>query len=119
MEQERLQKLKKIIEILKERPQIEWTDSGVSGGVLTIPYPIYPKWVHEAFSFLRQDHKYLENMEVISNKHIRICEYGIDELTTHLTFIQRRERFCDGFIATQIDNGMLLMLLERLYEIEK
>lgn len=63
------------------------------------------------------DYNYMQNMESLKNKEI--LDYTRDEIITHMTYIIRGERFCDGVIATNVGDGTLEKLCMRLHEITK
>ena len=100
------EELKHCIAFLEDNPKIEYN-----------PYPCYPAEVFQALDFLESDYEYLEHHEAIVASGKAIEEYTLDELKTMFTFISRGERFCDGHIATFVENGELLRLLKRLREI--
>lgn len=82
-------------------------------------YPVYTYEMSQAFVFLKLDVDYLSNYEKITAKGIRIEEMNIGQLSAMFTFIQRGERFCDGHMATYIEDGTVLRLLLRLKELSK
>ncbi len=58
---------------------------------------------------------YNKNIQKIIKKEI--SKLSIKETKQYLTYIYRKERFCEGFLKTYIDNGVLLKLLRHLLEI--
>ena len=98
--------IKACIAFLETNPKIEYN-----------PYPCYPAEVMQALGFMGPDYDYLSHYDVLMESGKTIEEYDLDELKTMFTFINRGERFCDGHIATFVENGELLRLLKRLLEI--
>lgn len=99
-------KIKACIAFLETNPKIEFN-----------PYPEYPAEVCQALDFMEPDYDCLSNHDILMDSGKAIEEYNLDELKTMFTFISRGERFCDGHIASYIENGVLLRLLKRLEEI--
>ena len=81
--------------------------------ILTMPFPIYPDGVLESIGFLGGDKNYMENYEK-NCQGVEIEDMNVYQLQTMFTRMQRGERFCDGFIQGEIENGNLLKCLERL-----
>ncbi len=98
--------LKNCIAFFENDPKIEYN-----------PYPCYPAEVFKALDFLESDYDYLSHHDAIVASGKAIEEFSLDELKTMFTFINRGERFCDGHIASFVENGDLLRLLKRLQEI--
>ena len=98
--------IKACIAFLETNPKIEFN-----------PYPEYPSEVYQALGFMASDYDYLAHHDVLMESGKPIEEYNLDELKTMFTFINRGERFCDGHIASFVENGELLRLLKRLLEI--
>lgn len=100
------EELKSCIAFLENDPKIEYN-----------PYPCYPSEVYQALGFLEPDCDYLSHYDKIVASVKVIEEFSLDELKTMFTFISRGERFCDGHIASFVENGDLLRLLKRLQEL--
>lgn len=94
------------IEYLQKKPKVEWN-----------PYPNYDRNVMMALDLLEPDYEYVINQRVIADMPVN--KMSIDNIKTMLTFINRGERFCDGHIASFVENGYLLELLLRLSELTK
>ncbi len=94
------------IEYLQENPKVEYN-----------PYPVYDGRVMVALALLEPDYDYLSHYEAMNN--MPIDKMNIDNIKTMLTFINRGERFCDGHIASFVEDGCLLRLLQRLSELTK
>ena len=97
--------IKACIAFLETNPKIEYN-----------PYPCYPTEVTQALGFMGPDYDYLSHFDALMESGKTIEEYNLDELKTMFTFINRGERFCDGHIASFVENGELLRLLKRLLE---
>ena len=100
------EEIKNCIAFLENNPTIECN-----------PYPCYPVEVYQALGFMEPDYEYLSHHDALMESGKAIEEYTLEELRTMFTFINRGERFCDGHIATFVENGVLLRLLKRLKEI--
>lgn len=94
------------IEYLQKKPKVECA-----------PYPIYNEKIMKALDLLEPDYEYIANQRAIANMPVN--KMSIDNIKTMLTFINRGERFCDGHIASFVENGYLLELLLRLSELTK
>lgn len=83
-------------------------------------YPVYDKRIMNVWIALEetgyQDTNYLDKISNIKEKPIELLILG--EVYTFLTFIYRRERFCDGHITHYIGNNTLHKLLARYIELE-
>ena len=114
--------LKDAIELVSRIDKVEWSgpvtkEKDKDGNdVLVLPYPIYPEGLVEALCIAGDDHNYIENYKKYCDS-VPIREMGLSQIRTMLTRMQRGERFCDGFIADEIENGNLLALLKRLDKI--
>lgn len=75
------------------------------------------KWIKLLYELDLVDYHYMQNMKLLQDKEI--AEYTRDEVLTHMTFIIRAERFCDGTIAVSLENGEIEALCTRLHEITK
>lgn len=98
------EKLDSIIEYLENNKTVECN-----------PYPVYGSEIMSALGLLKPDMKYSANYEKIKDKPIE--QMKEKEIATMLTFISRGERFCDGHIASYVESGDLLRLMQRLKEI--
>lgn len=96
--------LRAAAEYLKDRPKVVFA-----------PYPNYDERVIAALDTLPSDHEYLSHHEKLEDKAIR--SMTLDDLATMYTFILRGERFCDGHIASFIEDGRLLELVDRHIEL--
>lgn len=109
-------KLWESIEALCRIREIEWTPSKVSGktddgkDILTFPYPNYPKEIYDIFQLLEPDFHYGDSMKDWP-EGLLATDMSAGQIKTMLTFINRSERFCDGNIAAEVENGRLLKLL--------
>lgn len=60
---------------------------------------------------------YIEDYNLIENKGDNDLSY--EEVLTKLTYIFRGDRFCSGLIKSKVDDGTILRLIERLYNLNK
>lgn len=87
-----------------------------SDGVIELGYPLYDQevtnWIKEFYRLKLSDFNYLYNYEIYKNKEIE--ELTLEETLSYITFILRGERFCDGHIASFLENGVLEKLCDNL-----
>jgi len=95
-----INRLEEIIVYLQSKPHIVWD-----------PYPQYDGMINELLSSLGADINYQQNYEKAQYK--QIDKLNLHELKSVFTFIARGERFCDGHIASFIEDGSLLKLAQR------
>ena len=84
--------------------------------ILTFPYPFYPPEIFPVFGYLESDYNYIENYKN-NCKNTPIEKMNLSQIRTMFTWLVQNERFCDGFIADEIENGNLLALFRRLNEL--
>lgn len=112
------------IEILCKIRKVEWQPSEVTGktedgkDILTFPFPLYPAELNKIFNLLTPDFHYGESMERWP-EGLLPTDMTPSQIKTMLTYINRKERFCDGSIAAELENGTLLKLLLRLDDLIK
>jgi len=99
-----LNHLKKAIEYLESKPVVQYN-----------PYPEYEKCVYDVLYSLGTEVDYF-------SKHNYICEnskaeMSFEDLRVMYTFILRGERYSLGFIGTNIEDGTILLLAKREYEL--
>ena len=96
-----------------------WGGGTENIGVYYLPFPIYSdsvsEWIHAFYDLELADLDYIENGNSIEDKDINSLTR--DELLTKMTALIRGERFCDGLIATALEDGSLEKMSERLYEL--
>ena len=87
-----------------------------SDGVIEIGYPLYDQevtnWIQEFYRLKLSDFNYLHNYEIYKKKEIE--ELSLEETLSYITFIIRGERFCDGHIASFLENGLIEKLCDNL-----
>ena len=87
-----------------------------SDGVIEIGYPLYDQevtnWIQEFYRLKLSDFNYLHNYEIYKKKEIE--ELSLEETLSYITFIIRGERFCDGHIASFLENGVIEKLCDNL-----
>ena len=69
-------------------------------------------WIHEFYRLKLSDYNYLDNYKIY--KYKKIEELSLEETLSYLTFIIRGERFCDGHIASYLEDGTIERLGENL-----
>lgn len=116
-----LQQIGTGIELLDGGYTVEWTPSRTSAsGVHTMPYPNYDDRLLEALSAASQlvgtDVDYVSRVDKVAN--LNVAEMSREQLSTFLTWVQRGERFCDGFIDGFVQNGKALQALQRVVDLE-
>lgn len=88
----------------------------------------YDQKVYDFFNLVNTlelvDYNYLKSLEDASyfncnSKDEFIAKADLSILKSLLTFCQRGERFCTGFLAGILDNKVLAKILKRLNEIEE
>lgn len=71
------------------------------------PFPNYGddvfKWIDEFYKLDLLDKNYMKNYKIFKNKKIE--ELSVEELLDFLSYLIRGERFCDGLIAGNLENG--------------
>ena len=81
-----------------------------------MPYYKYPQGLYKSLCDLVQtlgpDYCYVDHIEEVLK--ISTDKLELTQISTYLTWLIRGERFCDGLIAENIENGMLKGVLERL-----
>lgn len=112
-------KLEELINVLLSCPTIEYSEPKNINGVFTSSYPIYKKWVHDIFELMSPDYKYNKTTDYIQEKKLKIYELNTNEVRAMLTYIQRGEHFCDGFIVDNIYDKTILKLLIRIKKINE
>lgn len=101
---------------LKSR-KVEWQKSKQrSNNVIDSGYPLYDKevenWIEEFYRLKLTDFNYIENFEIYKHKEIK--KLSLEETLSYITFIIRGERFCDGHIASALENGTIEQLCNNL-----
>ncbi len=83
----------------------------------SMPFPNYDKeaidWIEAFHSLKLLDHNYVENFNYLKDKNIE--ELDFYEILSYLTYIIRGEKFCDGLIASNLENGNIELLEKRLF----
>ena len=112
--------LMKAIELIRSIEKIDWKGGEPSGrktkdgeDIYTFPFPDYPEGVFKTLFIAGVDHDCNSNYKKFC-KDVPIAEMDAFQVRTMLTWIQRGERFCDGLLAENIENGTLLALLNKL-----
>lgn len=111
-------KLNDCIMLLLNTNKIEWTPGRIlEDGVRTFAYPNYPHELFEIFHLMDVDSNYPEHVAEIRKLGIKPNQLTLLQIQTYLTYLQRGERFCNGMIADDVNKGILLSVLFRLYEL--
>jgi|GEM_PF-3352049 len=116
-----LQRISTGIELLEGGYVVEWTPSReIEPGVHTMSYPRYDSRLMEALwgasELVGTDYGYIDRVDEV--RELSIPEMSQSQLSTFLTWVQRGERFCDGFIADSVKEGKVLQALRRAAELE-
>lgn len=108
--------IKSIITILENEKPYEEVPPRTENGMTHIGYINYDDRIMKLFRYMPFYEKdYSKNIEKIGNKDI--TKLNIEETKQYITYIYRKERFCEGFIKSYIDNGILLKLLKHFLEV--
>lgn len=115
-----MQRISTGIELLEGGYTVEWTSSRVTeSGAHTMPYPNYDRRLMEALwgasELVGTDFSYTEHIDEV--RDLGVPGMTRDQLATFLTWVQRGERFSDGFIAEFVEDGKLLQALRRAAEL--
>ena len=116
------------IDYFEQCPKQEWSEGSHKDGVFTMPFCNFSKEVHQ---FL----KVFYESDVADKNYIGTLElYGVDNLDdlteaipfanaelllAMLTLCIRRDRFCDGFLDSVIQKGIVASILKRLRELHE
>lgn len=98
-----IEKLRLAADYLREQPKVEYN-----------PWPVYPALIYDALRTL-EDLNYSENYDKLQGTAIETMT--LEQIATMYTFILRGERFCDGHIASYIEDGTLYRLVLRHIEL--
>ena len=101
---------------LKSR-KVKWQEcKEKEDGVIELGYPLYDKevdeWIQEFYRLKLSDYNYIDNIK--NFKHKKIEELSLEETLSYITFIIRGERFCDGHIASYLEDGTIEKLCNNL-----
>lgn len=100
---------------------VEWSKSETKDKVIYPGHPIYSeevkKWISEFDSLELSDPNYINHIEDVKAK--AVSKLTRDETLTRITGIIRAERFCNGAIATALENGELELLCKHLRDVTK
>lgn len=110
------QKLQTALTLIKESKACkEIPSTKTDDGIIILGGYTYADGLLEIFRNINHDYEYQANYKNLEG--VDISNYTLKNIKTHLTYIERGERFCDGFIAGNIQNGTLQKLIERYLEI--
>jgi hypothetical protein len=103
-------------------PKWQGLDSKPEDGVLTMPYPNYPKVVEEFFALAGRewwcDYGYDPSAaSELVQSDAAIASASLAQIKTMLTFCVRGERFCDGHWGAMIREGRIGAILRRLSQL--
>ena len=111
--------LEDCIRDISDIEKIEWGGGCPTGDkdeqgkdIIQWPFPKYPECVFPALSILGSDYSYMDTI----NEVLKIDPNDMDlfQMKTFLTGMKRQERFCDGLIAGYIEDGTVLICLEKI-----
>ena len=101
-----------------KRQKVEW--EGIKendDNSFSMPFPKYDKavidWIEAFYNLKLLDYNYVENFNYLKDKTIEKMDFY--ESLSYLTYIIRGERFCDGLIASNLENGNIELLEKRLF----
>ena len=106
----------KLLPKLKSR-KVNWKEPKKGeDGIIVMGFPLYDeevkKWIDEFYKLKLSDYNYLDNYKKYKNKKIE--ELSLEETLSYITFIIRGERFCDGHIASFLENGTIEKLCNNI-----
>ena len=109
--------LSEIIEILKNKKDAyeEVPSERISENEFKMGYVSYNSRIFDLQKIVGHDYDYNNNFEKIKEKPVE--NMTKDEVKTYVTYIFRRDRFCEGFLARYIDNDILRRLAERYFDL--
>lgn len=115
-EEENLKENSKKLPKLKTQ-KVEWKKTKkIEDGVIEVGFPLYGEeihnWIREFHNLKLLDLNYLNNYRIY--KYKKIEELSLEETLSYLTFIIRGERFCDGHIASHLEDGTIEKLCNNL-----
>ena len=115
-----LQRISTGIELLESGYVVEWTPSReTESGARTMSYPNYDPRLIEALwgasELVGEDFNYLSQVDEV--RDLSIPGMTREQLSTFLTWTQRGERFCDGFIDDFVKDSRMLQALRRAAEL--
>lgn len=115
-EEENLKENSKKLPKLKSR-KVEWEKpKKLEDGIIEIGFPLYDEevnnWLHEFYRLKLADYNYIDNFKIY--KYKKIEELSLEETLSYITFIIRGERFCDGHIASYLEDGTIEKLCNNL-----
>ncbi len=101
---------------LKSR-KVEWNQPKErEDGVIELGFPLYSEevdnWIEEFYNLKLSDFNYLDNYRIY--KYKKIEDLSLEETLSYITFIIRGERFCDGHIASYLEDGTIEKLCNNL-----
>lgn len=99
-----MEALKAAADYLKDQPKVDYD-----------PYSNYDNCIFDVLHSLPTDYEYPTHHRALEDKAIE--DMTLSELATMYTFIERGERFCDGHIASFVQDGTLLKLVTRQIEL--
>ncbi|MBQ6500855.1 MAG: NADAR family protein [Mogibacterium sp.] len=115
------EKLEEIIASLSAVEEIEWgggkTGEKTTQGhdVYIMPYPKYPFSAFEALHILGLANRGTSVLDKIDK--IDPHDLGLKEIQQFFAALYTQERFCDGLIARYINNGYILICLEKIRDL--
>lgn len=110
------EKLQKLLDIIKEnKAYTEIPSKPDKSGVIILGGYSYCDEIFDVLGSINHDLSYMENYKKLEG--LDISNYTMQNIETHLTYLSRAERFCEGVIAGSIDNGILQKLVERYLDL--
>ena len=117
-----MENLKKYIDAIENTDCGKMIEGDTSGDFITLSYAVYSPIVHEMiedfFASDLVDYNYNETApELLDNFEAMIHTMTVKQVGSCLTYIFRVDRFCEGLILANLENGRIAALLKRLLEL--
>lgn len=113
------EKLKAGIEYFCEHRTVDWNGGDVIGktdegkNIINWPHPNYTLEMWDYIQLFEPDKNYAENYKEFC-ENVLPTNMNVRQIRTMLTYVQRGEHFCDGFLSGYIKDGTILKYLLRL-----
>ena len=105
---------KKLLSLIEQGKAYKTFPAQKEGNIVRLGHIQYDFCFYDLVKIIGPDYEYRQHIEAVKLK--QIAELTLSEITTYFTWLDRGERFCDGLIASYIDNGTVTQLLERIID---
>ena len=117
-----MENIQKYIDAIENANCGKMIDGDTSGVFITMSYAVYSSVVHEMveefFASDLVDYNYNETApKLLDNFDAMIHTMTVKQVGSCLTYIFRVDRFCEGLILTNLENGRIVALFKRLLEL--